>query len=149
MPPADGSAAVTALAPAFPPPPAGRIVLSWLIRLRWFAVAGQLIAIGVAAALLGLDYPMIPLAAVLAVTLLSNAALALWLALSRLRRDTNQQTRPKASARGCLSRQTSRTRRFSLQVFAARLGVRLCSPVLHTTHIVRSFRSCVASHLYS
>ena len=83
MPPADGPAAVTAHAPAFPPPPAGRIVLSWLIRLRWFAVAGQLIAIGVAAALLGLDYPMIPLAAVLAVTLLTNAGLALWLRLSR------------------------------------------------------------------
>ena len=46
--------------------PAGRIVLSWLIRLRWFAAVGQLVAIIVAVAILGLRYPIVPLAAVLA-----------------------------------------------------------------------------------
>ena len=63
----------------------------------------------------------------------------------------NESSRPgqRHRLRGWLSRTTSRTLRFSLQVFAARLGVRLCSPVRHTTHIVRSFRSCLAPHLYS
>lgn len=63
----------------------------------------------------------------------------------------NESSRPgqRHRLRGWLSRTTSRTLRFSLQVFAARLGVRLCSPVLHTTHIVRSFRSFLAPHIYS
>lgn len=65
--------------------PAARIVLSWLIRLRWFAVAGQLVAIGVAFAILELTYPIVPLSAVLAATLLTNAGLLLWLRLSQAR----------------------------------------------------------------
>ena len=65
--------------------PAGRIVLSWLIRLRWFAAVGQLVAIVVAVAVLGLRYPIVPLAAVLAATALTNAALLGWLAFSRPR----------------------------------------------------------------
>lgn len=65
--------------------PAGRIVLSWLIRLRWFAAVGQLVAIVVAVAILGLRYPLVPLAAVVAITALTNAALLSWLAFSRPR----------------------------------------------------------------
>lgn len=65
--------------------PAARIVLSWLIRLRWFAVVGQLVAIGAAVLMLELDYPLAPLAAVLAVTALTNAGLLAWLRFSRPR----------------------------------------------------------------
>jgi two-component system sensor histidine kinase RegB len=65
--------------------PAGRIVLSWLIRLRWFAAVGQLVAIMVAFAIFGLHYPIVPLATVLAATALTNGALVGWLALSRPR----------------------------------------------------------------
>jgi hypothetical protein len=72
-----------------------------------------------------------------------------WLALSRLRPmggdAVTQQTRPKASARGWLSRPTG-------EAYGARSCAPVaspCSPVLHTTHIVRSFRSSLASHLYS
>lgn len=61
---------------------AGRIVLSWLIRLRWLAVAGQLFAIGVAVIGLELSYPLVPLAAVLLVTLLTNIGLAALLHLA-------------------------------------------------------------------
>ena len=56
-----------------------RIVLSWLIRLRWFAVVGQLMAIAAALTVLELHYPVAPLAAVLAVTLATNALLVAWL----------------------------------------------------------------------
>ena len=58
---------------------AGRIVLSWLIRLRWFAVCGQGIAIAAAFGLLTIRYPLVPLLAVLATTLLTNLGLLLWL----------------------------------------------------------------------
>lgn len=56
-----------------------RIVLSWLIRLRWLAVVGQIVAIVFVRAVLDLRYPTAPLAAVLAVTLLTNLALLLLL----------------------------------------------------------------------
>lgn len=56
-----------------------RIVLSWLIRLRWFAVVGQIVAIVFARAVLDLHYPVAPLAGVLATTLLTNLFLLLLL----------------------------------------------------------------------
>lgn len=68
-----------------PPLPTGesgtpaRIVLSWLIRLRWFAVVGQIVAIIFARAVLDLHYPAAPLAGVLATTLLTNVFLLLLL----------------------------------------------------------------------
>ena len=52
-----------------------RIVLSWLIRLRWFAICGQAVAIGGALWLLGLRYPLGPVTGVLATTVLTNLAL--------------------------------------------------------------------------
>ena len=60
-----------------------RIVLSWLVRLRWLAVVGQIVAIGFAVWGLGLDYPVPALAATLAITLLTNAAAAAYLWSSR------------------------------------------------------------------
>lgn len=54
------------------------IVLAWLVRLRWLAAAGQFVAIGVAVWLVDLRYPLAPLAAVIALTLLTNVALVLW-----------------------------------------------------------------------
>ncbi|MEM1010639.1 MAG: ATP-binding protein [Planctomycetota bacterium] len=52
------------------------IVLHWLVRLRWLAALGQLLAIGLAIWLLGLGYGWTPLAVVVAVTLVSNVLLA-------------------------------------------------------------------------
>lgn len=54
------------------------IVLAWLVRLRWLAAAGQIVAIGVAVWLVDLRYPLVPLAWVIALTLLTNVALVLW-----------------------------------------------------------------------
>lgn len=57
-----------------------QIVLTWLSRLRWFAVLGQVAAIIVASWMLQIDLPLIPVAAVIATTLLTNAVLTAWLA---------------------------------------------------------------------
>ncbi len=51
--------------------------LPWIVRLRWVAAAGQVLAIVVASAVLGLDLPVGWLLLVAAVTAVSNAALAL------------------------------------------------------------------------
>lgn len=47
------------------------IVLTWLVRLRWLAIAGQLLATAVAA-VLGLSPPLAPLVAVVMVTAVTN-----------------------------------------------------------------------------
>ena len=52
-----------------------RIVLSWLIRLRWLAVVGQVVAIVFTASVLEIRYPAGPLVGVLATTLLTNLLL--------------------------------------------------------------------------
>ncbi len=54
-----------------------RIALTWLVRLRWLAVAGQLAAVVAAAVLLGVSVPWSPVLAVAAVTLGTNLALVL------------------------------------------------------------------------
>jgi two-component system sensor histidine kinase RegB len=56
-----------------------QIVLTWLTRLRWLAIAGQLLAVLVAHYALGLDFPLLPIALVILATVLSNAALLYWL----------------------------------------------------------------------
>ena len=56
----------------------GPIVLDWLIRLRWLAVAGQVLAIALAVLWLGLEYPLGSLATVIALTVVSNVGLVLW-----------------------------------------------------------------------
>ena len=54
-----------------------RINLAWLIRLRWAAVVGQTLAIGVAR-LLGVHLPLPPVLALVAVLALSNLAVQRW-----------------------------------------------------------------------
>lgn len=51
---------------------------SWLVQLRWVAVAGQLATIEVARYLLDVWLPIVPLVVVVAITALSNLALAAW-----------------------------------------------------------------------
>lgn len=51
--------------------------LSWLLKLRWGAVAGQLIALIVVRVLLGLDLPYVPLLGLVSFTAASNALLTL------------------------------------------------------------------------
>jgi two-component system sensor histidine kinase RegB len=54
------------------------ITVAWLVRLRWGAVLGQTLTILIAGFGLGLDLPVVPLAALVVATAVSNAALALW-----------------------------------------------------------------------
>ncbi len=54
------------------------IDLSWLVTLRWGALAGQLATILAVDRLMGITLPLGPLAAVLAVGAASNLALAIW-----------------------------------------------------------------------
>lgn len=53
------------------------IVLTWLVRLRWIAVAGQVAAILFAEFVAGLHLPLMQMTAVIGVTAVSNLA-ALW-----------------------------------------------------------------------
>jgi two-component system sensor histidine kinase RegB len=50
----------------------------WLERLRWLAVAGQLLAAGAAHFVLGLKIELTPIASVIAVTFVSNVLIALF-----------------------------------------------------------------------
>ena len=52
------------------------IVLTWLVRLRWLAAAGQILATTAAQALFGLGIAVLPIACVIAATIASN--LLLW-----------------------------------------------------------------------
>jgi two-component system sensor histidine kinase RegB len=52
---------------------------SWLMRLRWVAVAGQLATIGVTRACLNVPLPITPLLAIIGFTALTNLALWCWL----------------------------------------------------------------------
>jgi two-component system, sensor histidine kinase RegB len=54
------------------------IVLQWLTRLRWLAVAGQSIATFVAAVILKLNLPWAIIGAIIGTTALSNIVLGLW-----------------------------------------------------------------------
>ena len=56
---------------------APRIVLFWMLRLRWLAVFGQIAATAVALAL-GLHAPLLPVAIVVALTAASNGGLLWW-----------------------------------------------------------------------
>src|SRR5947207_661679 len=55
--------------------PAPLITLSWLMRLRWYAVAGQLVTIAIARYLLDVPLPVAELVAVIGVTVLTNIVL--------------------------------------------------------------------------
>jgi two-component system, sensor histidine kinase RegB len=52
----------------------GQLTLAWLERLRWIAVLGQSVTVA-AVALMGIELPIGPLAALIAATALSNVAL--------------------------------------------------------------------------
>ena len=54
----------------------GSVWLPWLVRLRWGAVVGQLLTVGVARWAFGLAVPLAPLLAIVAATTASNAVLA-------------------------------------------------------------------------
>jgi two-component system sensor histidine kinase RegB len=60
-----------------------RIVLAALTRLRWMAVIGQLAATGLAIVLLRLKLPLVPIAAVVLVTAVSNLVLTYLPSLTR------------------------------------------------------------------
>lgn len=51
----------------------------WLLRLRWVAVIGQLITIGVAGVALAVRLPLLPLFAIIGFTTATNVAFAVWL----------------------------------------------------------------------
>ena len=61
----------------FPPVRAPRIVLNWLMHLRWLAVVGQLTATLVAQ-MLGLHVPPLPVTIIVGLTAISNLALWRW-----------------------------------------------------------------------
>ncbi|MFO7179222.1 MAG: HAMP domain-containing sensor histidine kinase [Pseudomonadota bacterium] len=52
--------------------------LSWLLKVRWGAVAGQLVALAFVRFVLALDLPYLPLLGLVAFTAVSNAALTFW-----------------------------------------------------------------------
>src|SRR6266550_176228 len=58
---------------------AARINLRWIVRLRWGAVAGQVITILIARQLVRGPLPVIPLLMVCAVLAAANFAVQLWL----------------------------------------------------------------------
>jgi two-component system sensor histidine kinase RegB len=62
---------------------AHRINFSWLIRLRWGALVGQVATILVVERILGIDVPLGPLGVVVAIEALINVAATLWLRSGR------------------------------------------------------------------
>ncbi len=73
------------LSPACPSPHAlptfqdePQIVLTWLLRLRWLAVVGQVLAVASTAALLGLRPPLWPVAGVIGAAILSQGVVRFW-----------------------------------------------------------------------
>lgn len=52
---------------------------AWLLRLRWFAVFGQLVTVVVAVFVVGVDVPWLPLLGLIAVTAITNACYGVWL----------------------------------------------------------------------
>src|SRR3954466_751901 len=58
---------------------AARINLRWIVRLRWGAVAGQVITILIARQLVRTPLPLVPLLGACAALALANAALPGWL----------------------------------------------------------------------
>ena len=55
-----------------------RTNLAWLLRLRWVAIAGQIITVLAVYFWMGIDLPLRPVTAVVGIELLTNAASALW-----------------------------------------------------------------------
>lgn len=60
---------------------------SWLLRLRWMAVVGQLATITAVRFLYGVQLPLFPLAIIVGVTALTNVGFGLWLQAYQKRAD--------------------------------------------------------------
>jgi len=58
---------------------AARINLRWIVRLRWGAVAGQVITILIARQFVRRPLPVVPLLGVCAALALANLAVQIWL----------------------------------------------------------------------
>lgn len=56
-----------------------RINLSWLVRLRWAAILGQAVVIAEVHFHLGMNLPLVPLAAILGIEALANLGFEVWL----------------------------------------------------------------------
>jgi two-component system sensor histidine kinase RegB len=56
-----------------------RIKLSWLLRLHWGAIAGQSLAIAAAHWVFKIDVPLIPLFSIVALEVVANVGLEVWL----------------------------------------------------------------------
>jgi len=67
------------------PQQAPQIVLTWIARLRWLAVAGQVMAVAIATWPLGMNPPLVPIATLIGVTILSNLLLHRRLARAAVR----------------------------------------------------------------
>ncbi len=52
---------------------------AWLLRLRWFAVFGQLVTVAVAEYGANIDLPYVPLLGLISVTAITNGAYGIWL----------------------------------------------------------------------
>ncbi len=61
--------------------PAPKVTLPWLLRLRWYAVGGQLFTVALVRLGLGLSLPVPALVTCIAATAVTNLALGRWLAL--------------------------------------------------------------------
>ncbi len=59
---------------------------SWLLRLRWVAVAGQLVTVGFVVLILGVQLPLAPVLFVVAFTAATNVGFALWQRIPSARR---------------------------------------------------------------
>ncbi|HKP58049.1 MAG TPA: ATP-binding protein [Polyangiales bacterium] len=84
-----GSSALEALAfrPSTDDSAAQLINMAWLVRLRWLAVAGQVLTLLLVSWGLRFDLPLLSLSVVLAIEALSNAACQLWAKHKRVVRD--------------------------------------------------------------
>jgi two-component system sensor histidine kinase RegB len=63
------------------------INFSWLLKLRWWAVGGQVALVLLADRLLGIDLPVLAIGAVVAVEAITNAACARWAAAGHVAED--------------------------------------------------------------
>lgn len=71
---------------------------AWLVRLRWFAVGGQLVTIFVAGWIVGDQLPWFPLLSLVALTAVSNTLYAAWLRRAkRLGQPPGSTDEPKSS----------------------------------------------------
>mgnify|MGYP000241755868 CR=1 FL=1 len=73
------------LAQLFAAAHAPQIAMAALIRLRWIAVVGQVLAVGGAQIFLGIPLPLMPIGIVIGLTALSNVFLVVWVRMGRAR----------------------------------------------------------------